>query len=69
MAVKGVIFDFNGTLFFDTQLHNQAWDIFLERYSLNLDDEEKDRKIHGKNNADILTNIFKIGRASCRERV
>lgn len=58
MAVKGVIFDFNGTLFFDTQLHNQAWDIFLERYSLNLDDEEKDLKIHGKNNADILTNIF-----------
>ena len=58
MAVKGVIFDFNGTLFFDTQLHNQAWDIFLERYSLNLDDEEKDRKIHGKNNSDILTNIF-----------
>ena len=58
MAIKGVIFDFNGTLFFDTQLHNQAWDIFLERYSLNLDDEEKDRKIHGKNNSDILTNIF-----------
>lgn len=59
MVIKGVIFDFNGTLFFDTQLHNQAWDIFLERYSLNLDDEEKDRKIHGKNNADILANIFK----------
>lgn len=58
MVIKGVIFDFNGTLFFDTQLHNQAWDIFLERYSLSLDDEEKDRKIHGKNNADILTNIF-----------
>lgn len=58
MAIKGVIFDFNGTLFFDTQLHNQAWDIFLDGYSLRLDDEEKNRKIHGKNNADILNNIF-----------
>lgn len=41
MAIKGVIFDFNGTLFFDTHLHNRAWDIFLDRYSLMLQDVEK----------------------------
>ena len=56
--IKGVIFDFNGTLFFDTPLHNKAWDIFLKKHSLKLNDKEKDRKIHGKNNQEILTNIF-----------
>lgn len=58
MAIKGVIFDFNGTLFFDTHLHNRAWDIFLDRYSLMLEDVEKGQKIHGKNNAEILANLF-----------
>lgn len=58
MAIKGVVFDFNGTLFFDTHLHNQAWDLFLEKYSLILSDEEKNQKIHGKNNSEILVNIF-----------
>ncbi|WP_431122009.1 HAD family hydrolase [Flagellimonas flava] len=56
--VKGVIFDFNGTLFFDTHLHNQAWDIFLDKHSLKLSDKEKDQKIHGKNNQEILTHLF-----------
>nr|WP_321414397.1 HAD family phosphatase [uncultured Allomuricauda sp.] len=58
MEIKGVIFDFNGTLFFDTHLHNQAWDIFLERHSFALTDEEKNYKIHGKNNAEIMSNLF-----------
>ncbi|MDF0708000.1 HAD family hydrolase [Flagellimonas okinawensis] len=58
MAIKGVVFDFNGTLFFDTHLHNQAWDIFLNRHSFALTDEEKNFKIHGKNNAEIMSNLF-----------
>nr|WP_297787801.1 HAD family phosphatase [uncultured Allomuricauda sp.] len=58
MRIKGVIFDFNGTLFFDTHLHNKAWDIFLEKHSFKLTDEEKNQKIHGKNNAEILSNLF-----------
>ena len=58
MEIKGVIFDFNGTLFFDTHLHNRAWDIFLERHSFALTDEEKNYKIHGKNNAEIMSNLF-----------
>ena len=58
MAIKGVIFDFNGTLFFDTHLHNQAWDIFLMKHSFVLTDEEKNLKIHGKNNAEIMSNLF-----------
>lgn len=58
MDIKGVIFDFNGTLFFDTHIHNKAWDIFLKQHSLELKDDEKNKNIHGKNNAEILSNLF-----------
>jgi len=57
-TIKAVIFDFNGTLFKDTALHNEAWDIFLEKHAILLNHEEKNQKIHGKNNQDILCAIF-----------
>jgi len=58
MGYQGVVFDFNGTLFWDTPLHNQAWDIFLKRYGYSFSDEEKSKLMYGKNNADILELIF-----------
>lgn len=58
MALKGFIFDFNGTLLWDTVLHNRAWDIFLEKHGFILSDEEKSHVIHGKMNKDILEAIF-----------
>ena len=58
MTYKGVIFDFNGTLFWDTKLHNKAWDIFLDKYQIQIPDDDKFRKLHGKNNSDILKNLF-----------
>ncbi|SHJ20647.1 HAD family hydrolase [Aquimarina spongiae] len=58
MKIKGVIFDFNGTLVFDTHLHNQAWDFFLTKHSQKLSETEKNRKIHGKNNVEILSELF-----------
>lgn len=58
MKLKGVVFDFNGTLFWDTKIHNKAWDIFLERRGKKMSDEEKDRKMHGKNNNEILNFFF-----------
>ncbi|WP_029904238.1 HAD family phosphatase [Prevotella sp. 10(H)] len=58
MPFSGVIFDFNGTLFWDTKLHNKAWDIFLTKHNLSLSDEDKFTKLHGKNNKDIFTSIF-----------
>ncbi|MFV0329723.1 MAG: HAD family hydrolase [Dysgonomonas sp.] len=58
MLFSGVIFDFNGTLFWDTKLHNKAWDIFLTKYNLHLSDEDKFLKMHGKNNKDIFLSIF-----------
>ncbi len=56
--IKGVVFDFNGTLFWDTHIHNQAWDKFLEKHHILLSDGEKNERIHGKNNAEILNNLF-----------
>jgi len=58
MKLKGVVFDFNGTLFWDTKLHNRAWDIFLAKNGFVLSNQEKMDKIHGKNNQTILSNIF-----------
>jgi beta-phosphoglucomutase len=58
MKIKGVVFDFNGTLFWDTNLHNRAWDIFLDKHGISLSDKEKNVRIHGKNNKDILNILF-----------
>ena len=58
MALKGLIFDFNGTLVWDTPYHNKAFDIFLERHGIFLTDEEKATKIHGKMNRDIMCGVF-----------
>ncbi|ADQ80409.1 HAD-superfamily hydrolase, subfamily IA, variant 3 [Paludibacter propionicigenes WB4] len=58
MTFKGAIFDFNGTLFWDTPYHDRAFDIFLAKRGLHLTDEEKRVKIHGKGNPDIMRTIF-----------
>lgn len=58
MKFKGAIFDYNGTLFWDTAFHDQAFDIFLEKHGVQLTDEEKRVKIHGKPNVDIMRGIF-----------
>ena len=58
MKIKGVVFDLNGTLIWDTPYHNQAFDIFLEKHNIRLSDEEKRTKIHGKTNPDIMRGIF-----------
>jgi len=55
---QGAIFDFNGTLFWDTHYHDEAWDIFLADHHLKLTNEEKHRKIHGKTNQDIFNLLF-----------
>lgn len=58
MHFSGVIFDFNGTLFWDTKLHNKAWDIFLTKHGLFLSDDDKFKKMHGKNNKDLFIELF-----------
>jgi len=59
--IRGVIFDFNGTLFYDTHLHDRAWDLFLENRGLKLSNSEKSSKIHGKNNSQIFKGLFGEG--------
>jgi beta-phosphoglucomutase len=61
MGYRGVVFDFNGTLFWDTDLHNRAWDLFLARHRISLTDAEKHEQFHGKNNADIFNALFPHG--------
>jgi beta-phosphoglucomutase len=58
MKYRAVVFDFNGTLYWDTVYHNTAWDLFLKNHNLWLTDEEKAQKIHGKSNDDILKTLF-----------
>ena len=58
MTYKAAIFDFNGTIFWDTAFHDKAFDIFLNHHNVKLTDEEKRVKIHGKPNADIMRGIF-----------
>ncbi len=59
MKYKAIIFDFNGTLLWDTHLHNQAWDRFLAKYGFNFSDHQKNQIIHGKQNQDIFKELFK----------
>jgi beta-phosphoglucomutase len=58
---KGVVFDFNGTLLWDTRLHNEAWDTFLSRHSISLSDQQKNEIIHGRNNSLIISGLFGPG--------
>lgn len=56
--LKSVIFDFNGTLFWDTSLHNLAWDEYLKGHGRVLTDVEKNNHIHGKSGKDIFEYLF-----------
>jgi len=54
--MQAVIFDFNGTMFFDTDKHVEAWKIYLrELCGKDISNEEYHKHVHGKINADILT--------------
>jgi len=52
--VKAVIFDFNGTLFFDAEYHYQAWEQIVYELLGTSISEDVIRKLHGHNNRDIL---------------
>lgn len=52
---KGIIFDFNGTLFFDTEQHEQAWREYVrDLCGRDITQDEFRYSIHGRTNADIL---------------
>jgi len=52
---KGIIFDFNGTLFFDSEKHLEAWREFSARLrGTPFSDEEMRHHMFGRTNKDII---------------
>ena len=52
---KGIIFDFNGTLFFDSEKHQEAWREFSKRLRDHaFTDEEMRDYMFGRTNEDII---------------
>lgn len=53
--MKGIIFDFNGTMFQDSHLHEKAWLYMIHKYSEGgLSDEDILKNVHGRTNNEIL---------------
>ncbi len=56
---KGVIFDFNGTLFFDSEKHLEAWREFSKRVrSYPFTDDEMREHMFGRTNKEIITYLL-----------
>jgi len=56
--MKHIIFDFNGTLFFDSEFHRLAWKRILARYDMEPSDEDIRRYYLGRANEEILRRVF-----------
>ncbi len=57
--INGIIFDFNGTLFWDSKMHDKAWNDFAYKETgKGLTSEELLLHVHGKINKDILAFVF-----------
>ncbi|GCF92162.1 haloacid dehalogenase [Enterococcus florum] len=57
--MKGVVFDFNGTLFRDSAYHESAWQTFISQETdRKLTKEDFEYHIHGVNNQFALEYIF-----------
>jgi len=57
--MKGIIFDFNGTMFMDSDLHEAAWLYLIQKYSNNeMTEDDILKNVHGKTNDVILRNFI-----------
>ena len=66
--MKGIIFDFNGTLYWDSQLHYDAWREFSKIIrGIEFTDEEMRDKMFGHTNEDIIE--YAIGKRPSKEMV
>lgn len=53
--MKGIIFDFNGTMFQDSHLHESAWIHMVKKYSKGtLSEDDILLNLHGRTNKEIL---------------
>lgn len=68
MMYKGIIFDFNGTLFWDSEKHLEAWREFSKRLRpYPFTDEEMRDYMFGRTNEDIIA--YLIGKKPSKEMV
>ncbi|MGN1343530.1 MAG: HAD family hydrolase [Traorella sp.] len=59
--IKGIIFDFNGTLFEDSDIHVDVWiRFFKEKLGYDMSEEEFFRRIHGRDNNQIIQDMFHL---------
>ena len=66
--MKGIIFDFNGTLYWDSQLHYDAWREYSKLLrGFEFSDEEMRDKMFGHTNEDIIE--YAIGKKPTKEMV
>lgn len=66
--MKGIIFDFNGTLYWDSQLHYDAWREYSKMLrGYEFSDEEMRDKMFGHTNEDIIE--YAIGEKPSKEMV
>lgn len=57
--VKAVIFDFNGTMIYDSPIHRAVWFRFVPAHGGGeITDDDIDKRILGRDNAQILTDFF-----------
>lgn len=56
--MQSIIFDFNGTLFSDTALHEQAWQQFIQELVGRKFTEEEFDQIHGRTNHLIIEGVL-----------
>ncbi len=57
-GIRGCIFDFNGTLLFDTPAHADAWRAFLLEKGIAVSDTDIQKHIQGRPNPDILRHFL-----------
>ena len=58
MKKGGVIFDFNGTLFWDSEYQESSWDEYLKTHDIKLTKSQKKEYIHGRNGKDTFEILF-----------
>lgn len=66
-TVKALIFDFNGTLFWDTHYHQKAWASIAERYGRGSYSEAEMHFLNGKTNKEVIS--FLVGSDLPEERI
>jgi len=68
MTYDGVIFDFNGTLYWDSALHKQAWRIYSKKLTgKEFTDDEMVKHMFGRTNEEIIK--YAIGKQPTPEMV